>query len=68
MVDPDFGGLRLHSKDSINQHQVRAMSKEYKLKIAKENCKTHPSNTHIVDCESDNSDDEGKEVYVAELV
>ena len=68
MVDPDFGGLRLHSKEkfegfyflSINQHQVRAMSKEYKLKIAKENCKTHPSNTHVVDCESDNSDDKGK--------
>ena len=35
--------------------------------MAKKICESHQSNTHV-DCESDNSDNERKGVYVAELV
>ena len=51
----------------ISQLQIRALVQESKLQKAKETCETHQSNTHI-DCESDNSDDERKRVYVAGLV
>jgi hypothetical protein len=71
-----FGGLRSHLREkpegfdflSINQVHVRALGQEYKFKNAKESHKTHLSNVHIVDCESDISDDEEKDVYVAEFV
>jgi hypothetical protein len=52
----------------VNQDQVRALIQEYNFKKVKESCMTHRSNAHNVDCKSDNSDDEKKEVYVAEFV
>ena len=48
--------------------QVRGLSLDYKCKNAKESYKTHRSNTHVVDHDSDCSDDEGKEVYATEFV
>jgi len=51
---------------SVNHLQVRAMSLEYRFKNTKESCETHQS-IHV-DCGFNNSDDERKEVYVAEFV
>jgi hypothetical protein len=76
LVDLAFGGLRSHYKEklegfdflSINQVQVRALSLQYKFKNSKDTYKTHRSNTHVVDCESNSSDDKEKEVYAAEFV
>jgi hypothetical protein len=53
---------------SVNQVQVRALGQEYKFKNAKESPKTHRFNMHFVDCESDCSNNEDKEVYIAEFV
>jgi hypothetical protein len=74
LADLVLGGLRSHFKEklegcdyfSINQLQIRALNQEYKF--AKETYMTHQSSTHIVDCKSDNSNGEGKRVYVAEFV
>ena len=41
---------------------------EFKLKNAKDTFKPHRSNTHILDYDSDSSDDDSKEVYAAEFV
>jgi hypothetical protein len=76
LEDLAFGSLHLHYKEklegfdflSINQVQVRALSLEYKFKNSKDTYITHWSNTHVVDCESDSSDDEEKEVYAAKFV
>ena len=47
---------------------MRVVGLEFKYKNAKETFKTHGSNTHVVDHESDCSDDEEKGVYAAEFV
>ena len=44
------------------------MGLEFKLKNAKDTFKHHRSNTHILDHDSDSSDDDSKEVYAAEFV
>ena len=70
-----LGGLCSHFKEklegytyfSINQLQVAALGQECRFRRAKETCETHQSNTNI-DCESNNSNNEKKGVYVAELV
>jgi len=41
---------------------------EFKLKNVKDTYKPHQSNTHLLDHDSDSSDDESKEVYAAEFV
>ena len=51
---------------SINQLQAKALSQETKLK--KNTNKPHRSNTHVVEYDSDPSNDEDKEVYAAEFV
>ena len=64
-----LGSLCSHFKEklegfeyySINQLQLRALNQEYKFKKAKESCESHQSNTHV-ECESNGSDDERKEV------
>ena len=43
------------------------MGLEFKLKNAKDTFKPHRSNTHILDHNSDSSDDDSKEVYAAEF-
>ena len=53
---------------SINQLQARALSQETKFKKEKDTYKSHRSNTHIVEYDSDSSDDEDKEIYAAEFV
>ena len=53
---------------SLNQLQIKALNQEYKFKNAKDTYKTHYSNTHIVEFDSDTSDDVEKEVYAAEFV
>jgi len=47
---------------------MRALGLEFRLKEAKDTYKTHQSNTHVVDHDSDNLDDEEKVVYAAEFV
>ena len=44
------------------------MGLEFKLKNAKDTFKPHRSNTHIIDRDSDSSDNENKEIYAAEFV
>ena len=53
---------------SINQLQVRALGQEIKFKKKKDTYKSHRSNTHIVEYDSDSSDDEDKKVYATEFV
>jgi hypothetical protein len=65
LADLALGGLRSHFKEKIegydfitvNQLQVRALNQEFKFKNAKDTYKTHRSNTHVVDYESNSSDD-----------
>ena len=44
------------------------MGLEFKLKNVKDTYKPHQSNTHLLNHDSDSSDDESKEVYAAEFV
>ena len=44
------------------------MNQEYKFKDSKDAYKTHHPNTHVVECDSDASDDENSEVCTAEFV
>ena len=52
----------------INQLQAKALSQETKFKKEKDTYKSHRSNTHIVEYDSNSSNDEDKEVYTAEFV
>ena len=71
-----FNGLHSYLKEKlegfeyhmINYLQIKVICLEFKLKNAKDTFKPHRSNTHIIDCDSDSSDDENKEVYAAEFV
>ena len=53
---------------SINQLQVRALGHEARFRKEKDTYKSHHSNTHIVEYDSNPSDDEDKEVYATEFV
>ena len=44
------------------------MGLEFKLKNVKDTFKPHQSNTHLLNHDSDSSDDESKEVHAAEFV
>ena len=44
------------------------MNQEYKFKNSKDAYKTHHSNIHVVEYDSDSSSDEDKEIYTAEFV
>ena len=76
LVDLALAGLRSSYREkhdsssfhSINQLQVRALGQEAKFKKEKDTYKSHRSNTHIVEYDSDSSDDEDKEVYATEFV
>ena len=52
----------------MNFLQVKVMGLDFKLKNDKDTFRPHQSNTHILDHDSDSSDDESKEVYAAEFV
>ena len=53
---------------SINQLQAKVLSQENKFKKEKDTYKSHRLNTHVIDYDSDSSDDEDKEVYATEFV
>ena len=75
-ADVALNGLHLHFKEklenfeyySINQLRLRALNQEYRFQTAKDTYKTHHSNIHVVDYDSDSSGDNDKEVYTAEFV
>jgi len=76
LVDLALAGLRSNYREkldgssfySINQFQAKALNQETKFKKEKDTYKSHRSNTHIVEYDSDSSNDEDKEVYAAEFV
>jgi len=76
LVDLAFNGLRSYLKEKlegfeyhkVNFLQVKVMGLEFKLKNAKDTYKPHRPNTHILDHDSDSSDDESKEVYAAVFI
>ena len=76
LADLAFNGLRSYLKEklegfdfiTVNHLQMRAVSVEFKCKNSKDSFKPHRSNTHIVENDSDCSDDEEKGVYAAEFV
>ena len=76
LVDLALAGLHSSCKEkldglsfySLNQLQVRALGQETKFKKAKDTYKSHRLNTHIVEYDSNPSDDEDKEVYATEFV
>ena len=76
MADLAYNSLHSYLKEkldgfefiTVNHLQMRAIGLEFKFKNAKDTFKPHRSNTHVVDHDSDCSDDEGKEVYAAEFV
>ena len=76
LADLVFNGLHSYLKEklegfeyhTVNFLQVKVMGLEFKLKNAKDTFKPRRSNTHILDHDSNGSDDDGKKVYAAEFV
>jgi hypothetical protein len=76
LADICLNGLRSFIKDkiegsnflSVAQVQVRALIVENRMNKEKDNFKSRRSNVHIIDYDSDSSNDSGKEVYAAEFV
>ena len=76
LADLALAGLRSNYREkldgssfySINQLQASALNQETKFKKEKDTYKSHRSNIHIVEYDSDSSDDEDKEVYATEFV
>ena len=76
LADVDLGGLHSYFKEklegydyfSINQLQIKDLNQECRFKNAKDTYKTHRSNMHIIEYDSDTSDDEDKEVYTTEFI
>ena len=76
LADLAFSGLHSYLKEklegfeyhTVNYLQMEVLGLKYKLKNAKETYKPHQSNTHILDHDSDSSDDESKEVYATAFV
>ena len=73
LVDVALNGLPSYLKEklerfdyfNLNALQLRAMNLEYKIKNSKDAYKSHWSNTHIVEYDSDSSNDEDNEDYTA---
>jgi len=76
LADLAYNGLHSYLKEklkgfdfiTVNHLQMRAIGLEFKFKNAKDSFKPHRSNMHIVEHDSDCSDDEEKGVYAAEFV
>ena len=68
LADLAYNGLHSYLKEklkgfdfiTVNHLQMRAIGLEFKFKNAKDSFKPHRSNTHIVEHDSDCSDDEEK--------
>ena len=71
-----FNGLHSYLKEklegfeyhTVKYLQIKVIGLEFKLKNAKDTFKSHRSNTHVLDHDSDSSNDESKEVYAAKFV
>ena len=71
-----FNGLRSHIKErlesydffTVTQVHQRALAIESQSKESQKIHRHHHSSVHALDCNSDYSDDESKEVYAAEFV
>jgi hypothetical protein len=76
LVDISLKGLMSYIREkiegsdflSVAQVQVRALVVENRMNKKKDNFKSHCSNVHIIDYDSDSSNNSDKEVYVAEFV
>ena len=76
LTDLAYNGLCSYFKEklegfdflTVNHLQMRAIGLEFKFKNSKDSFKPHRSNTHVVENDSDCSDDEEKEVYAVEFV
>ena len=76
LADLAYNGLLSYLKEklegfdflTVNHLQMHAISVEFKYKNFKDSLKPHRSNTHVVENDSDCSDDEEKRVYAAEFV
>jgi hypothetical protein len=76
LVDICLKGLRSSIRDkiegidflSVAQVQVRALVVENRMNKEKDNIKSRRSNVHIIDYDSDSSDDSDKEIYAAIFV
>jgi len=76
LADLAFNGLCSYLKKKlegfeyhmVNYLQIKVLVLEFKLNNAKDTYKPHRSNTHLLDHDSDSSDDESKEVYAAKFV
>ena len=53
---------------SVAQVQIRALVVENRMNKEKDNFKSRRSNVHVIDYDSDSSDDSDKEIYAAEFV
>jgi hypothetical protein len=70
-----FSGLFSHIKErlegydffTVTQVHQRALAVESRSKESQESHKHHRLNMHALECNSDSSDDESKEVYTAEF-
>ena len=76
LADLAFNGLRSHIKEKlegnnffvVNQVHQRALAIESRSKNFQDSHRHHRPNTHALECNSDCSDDESKDVYTAEFV
>ena len=76
LTDLAYNDLRTYLKEkiegfdfiTINHLQMRAIGVEFKYKSSKDSFKLDRSNTHVVENDSDCSDDEEKGLYAAEFV
>ena len=76
LADLAFNGLHSYLKEklegfeyhTVNYLQMKVLCLEFMVKNAKDTYKPHRSNTHLLDHDSDGSDDESKEEYTAEFV
>jgi len=76
LTDLAFNGLHSYLKEklkgfdfiTVNHLQMHGIGVEFKYKNSKDSFKPHWSNTHVVENDSDCSDDEDKGVYAAEFV
>jgi hypothetical protein len=76
LADICLKGLRSSIRDkiegsdflSVAQVQVRALVVENRMNKEKDNFKSRRSNVHIIDYDSDSSNDSDKEVYAADFV
>ena len=75
LADLVFNGLRSHIKErlegydffTVTQVHQRALAVESRSKESQESHRHHRSSVHALECNSNCSDDESNDVYVAEF-